>query len=113
MKKSLHEDWIAVIIAFLTIALVCSGLKPALPKFSAWADGAGFWTQISSPSLLMQTGVLFIWVLVSLVLARLLAGDAQPVKLAVSLLGTSSSAGTRALGELDWRFTTVNLSSWK
>lgn len=87
MKKSLHEDWIAVIIAFLTIALVCSGLKPALPKFSAWDDGAGFWTQISSPSLLMQTGVLFTWALVSLVLARLLAGDAQPVKLAISLLG--------------------------
>lgn len=87
MKKSLHEDWIAVIIAFLTIALVCSGLKPALPKFSAWADGAGFWAQISNPSLLMQTGVLFLWVLVSLVLARLLAGDAQPVKLAISLLG--------------------------
>ncbi|HEY0608562.1 MAG TPA: putative sulfate exporter family transporter [Chitinophaga sp.] len=87
MKKSLHEDWISVIIAFLTIALVCSGLKPALPKFSAWADGAGFWAQISSPSLLLQTGVLFIWVLVSLVLARLLAGDAQPVKLALSLLG--------------------------
>jgi len=87
MKKSLHEDWIAVIIAFLTIALVCSGLKPALPKFSAWADGTGFLAQISSPSLLQQIGILFIWVLVSLVLARLLAGDAQVVKLAISLLG--------------------------
>jgi len=87
MKKSLHEDWIAVIIAFLTIALVCSGLKPALPKFAAWADGAGLWAQLSKPSLLLQTGVLFAWALGSLVLARLLAGNAQPVKLALSLLG--------------------------
>jgi uncharacterized integral membrane protein (TIGR00698 family) len=87
MKKSLHEDWIAVIIAFLTIALVCFGLKPALPKFSAWNDSAGLWAQLSNPALLQQTGVLFIWVLGSLVLARLLAGDRQVVKLAISLLG--------------------------
>lgn len=87
MKKSLHEDWVAVIIAFLTIALVCSGLKPALPKFSAWADGAGLWAQISNAALLKQIGILFIWVLGNLLLARLLARDAQPAKLAISLLG--------------------------
>lgn len=87
MKKSLHEDWVAVIIAFLTIALVCSGLKPALPKFSTWADGTGLWAQISNAALLSQTGILFIWVLGSLLLARFLTGNAQPVKLAVSLLG--------------------------
>lgn len=87
MKKSLHEDWIAVIIAFLTIALVCSGLKPALPKFSAWNDGAGLWAQLSNPALLQQTGMLFSWALGSLVLARLLAKDRQVVKLAISLLG--------------------------
>jgi uncharacterized integral membrane protein (TIGR00698 family) len=87
MKKSLHEDWVAVIIAFLTIALVCSGLKPALPKFSTWANGAGLWAQISNAALLTQTGILFTWVLASLLLARFLTGDAKPVKLAVSLLG--------------------------
>lgn len=87
MKKSLHEDWVAVIVAFLIIALVCSGLKPALPKFSAWADGAGLWAQISNAALLKQIGILFIWVLGSLLLARLLARDAQPAKLAISLLG--------------------------
>jgi uncharacterized integral membrane protein (TIGR00698 family) len=87
MKKSLHEDWIAVIIAFLTIALVCSGLKPALPKFSAWADGSALGGQIASAGLLRQTGTLFLWAFASLLLARFLAKDAQPVKLAVSLLG--------------------------
>lgn len=87
MKKSLHEDWIAVIIAFLTIALVCSGLKPALPKFAAWNSGSGLWAQLTSPGLLRQTGILFLWALGSLLLARLLAKDIQPVKLAVSLLG--------------------------
>lgn len=87
MKKSLHEDWVAVIVAFLIIALVCSGLKPALPKFSTWADGAGLWAQISNAALLKQIGILFIWVLGSLLLARLLARDAQPAKLAISLLG--------------------------
>lgn len=87
MKKSLHEDWVAVIIAFLIIALVCSGLKPALPKFSTWADGTGLWAQISNAALLKQVGILFIWVLGSLLLARLLARDAQPAKLAISLLG--------------------------
>lgn len=87
MKKSLHEDWIAVIIAFLTIALVCSGLKPALPKFSAWADGAGLMAQIGNAKLLGQIGILFLWVLGSLLLARFLAKDIRAVKLAVSLLG--------------------------
>lgn len=87
MKKSLHEDWVAVIVAFLIIALVCSGLKPALPKFSTWADGTGLWAQISNAALLKQVGILFIWVLGSLLLARLLARDAQPAKLAISLLG--------------------------
>ncbi|KAA2242430.1 putative sulfate exporter family transporter [Chitinophaga agrisoli] len=86
-KSSLHEDWIAVIVAFLTIVLVCSGLKPSLPKFSAWADGSSFWQQISSPSLLSQIAVLFLWAFVSLLLARYLARDAQPGKLALSLLG--------------------------
>jgi len=87
MKKSLHEDWIAVIIAFLTIALVCAGLQPALPKFTSWSNGAALWAQISQAGLLLQAGTLFLWALGSLLLARALARDLQPVKLALSLLG--------------------------
>ncbi|GAA0560969.1 YeiH family protein [Chitinophaga japonensis] len=87
MMKPLHEDWIAVIIAFLTIALVCAGLHPALPKFASWNNSAALWAQLSRAELLLQAGVLFLWVLGSLLLARALAKDLQPVKLALSLLG--------------------------
>ncbi|HEU4553890.1 MAG TPA: putative sulfate exporter family transporter [Chitinophaga sp.] len=87
MKISLHEDWIAVIIAFLTIVLVAVGFAPTLPKFGAWNNGSGLWAQLTNPALLSQTGILFLWALGSLLLARLLAGNAQPLKLAVSLLG--------------------------
>lgn len=84
-KKTLHEDWIAVIIAFLTIGLICLGLKPLLPKITAWSGLGALWPQVGSPSLWAQTGVLFIWVLASLFLARLMAGKAQLGQLVPSL----------------------------
>ena len=86
-KSSLHEDWIAVIVAFITIALVCTGFKPSLPKFSAWSDGSSFLQQISNVELLRSTAILFLWVLGSLLLARVLARDVQPGALTLSLLG--------------------------
>ncbi|HVI43826.1 MAG TPA: putative sulfate exporter family transporter [Chitinophaga sp.] len=74
LTKKLHEDWIAVIIAFLTIALVVTGLKPMLPKYN-WANGSSLWQQVSDGANLLHIGALFLWVLGSLLLARFLAGD--------------------------------------
>jgi uncharacterized integral membrane protein (TIGR00698 family) len=86
-KKPLHEDWIAVIIAFVTIGLVCLGLKPVLPKFTVWADAGTFSTQLGSIVLWQQMGILFLWVLASIVIAKLLVGNTQLLKLIPSLLG--------------------------
>lgn len=83
--KKLHEDWIAVIIAFLTITLVVAGLKPALPKYS-WSSGTELWNQLTNISNLMHIGTLFIWVAGSLLLARFLAGDFKPAALVSGLL---------------------------
>lgn len=83
--KKLHEDWIAVIIAFLTVTLVVAGLKPALPKYS-WSSGTELWTQLTNTSNLLHIGALFLWVLGSLLLARFLAGDFKPAALVTGLL---------------------------
>lgn len=76
-KKPLHEDWIAVIIAFVTIGLVCLGLKPLLPKFTVWSDAGTFSTQLGNIVLWKQMGILFLWVLASLFVAKLLVGYTQ------------------------------------
>jgi uncharacterized integral membrane protein (TIGR00698 family) len=86
-KKTLHEDWIAVIIAFLTIALVACGLKPLLPKFTTWNSTGTAGGQFGSSTIWQQTAILFVWIFVSLLLAKLLARNAQAVKLLISLLG--------------------------
>lgn len=77
LKKPLHEDWIAVIVAFLTIAFVVSGFKPLLPKLSAWTDVGTLSTQLTSTGLWLQTGALFIWVFAGLIVARILTGNLQ------------------------------------
>lgn len=56
LTKKIHEDWIAVIIAFLTIAVITVGLKPF------------FGTDI-----LTKTGSGFIWVAASLFIAKVLS----------------------------------------
>ncbi|RBL87998.1 YeiH family protein [Chitinophaga flava] len=83
--RKLHEDWIAVIIAFLTITLVVAGLKPALPKYS-WSSGGDLLAQVSDMSNLLRICTLFLWVLGSLLLARFLAGDFKPTALMSGLL---------------------------
>jgi uncharacterized integral membrane protein (TIGR00698 family) len=86
MKKTLHEDWISVIIAFLTIGLVCAGFKPSLPKFATWGEGGAALGPQFSGALFTQMGILFLWVLGSLLLARILAGSVQAGKLVAGLL---------------------------
>jgi uncharacterized integral membrane protein (TIGR00698 family) len=85
-KKPLHEDWIAVIIAFVTIGLVCLGLTPLLPKFTAWSNTGALGDQLGNLMLWQQTGILFVWVLASLFIAKLLVGNTQLLKLIPSLL---------------------------
>jgi uncharacterized integral membrane protein (TIGR00698 family) len=79
LKRPLHEDWIAVIIAFLIIVLVVSGVKPELPKVNAWTDVASLGSQLTSLSLWAQTGGLFLWVFGGLLIARLLTNNTQQI----------------------------------
>jgi uncharacterized integral membrane protein (TIGR00698 family) len=72
-KKTLHEDWIAVILAFLSIALICAGLHPAMPKFE-WNDGNTLLAKLTDAGNLGRIGGLFLWVLGSLLIAFLLSG---------------------------------------
>lgn len=85
-KKTLHEDWIAVIIAFLTIGLVLLGLKPVFPKIAVWNDASLVTAQFGGVTVWQQTGLLFLWVLGSLLLAKAFTGKVEFVKLLVSLL---------------------------
>ncbi|WP_343307681.1 putative sulfate exporter family transporter [Chitinophaga niabensis] len=72
-KKTLHEDWIAVILAFISIALICGGLHPAMPKFE-WNDGNTLLAKLTDSGNLGRIGGLFLWVLGSLFIAFLLSG---------------------------------------
>jgi uncharacterized integral membrane protein (TIGR00698 family) len=56
--KKIHEDWVAVIIAFLTIAVICIGLKP-----------------LASTNLLIKTGLSFGWIAACLLVAKILTGS--------------------------------------
>lgn len=84
-KQSLHEDWIAVIVAFLTIGLVCAGLKPTLPKFG-WDSTTTLSEQLFRAQTWIQAGILLLWVLGGLFIARLLAGQRQLLPLVPSLV---------------------------
>lgn len=56
LTKKIHEDWIAVIIAFLAIAAITLGLKP-----------------FYGTDILTKTGSGFIWVAISLFIAKVLS----------------------------------------
>lgn len=84
-SKPLHEDWIAVIIAFLTIALVTAGLRPALPKFG-WDNPGTLVQQLTDGANLLKTITLFCWVAGGLLIASFLAKKFQPVQLLTGLL---------------------------
>jgi uncharacterized integral membrane protein (TIGR00698 family) len=85
-KKPLHEDWVAVIIAFITIGVICFGLQPLLPQFPSWDSADALFKNLSSITLWQGVGVLFVWVFASLVVARLLNSNRQIIQLIPSLL---------------------------
>lgn len=84
-KTTLHEDWIAVILAFASIALICLGLHPAMPKFE-WNNGNSLLVKLSDTSNLLKTGGLFLWVLGSLIIAFLLSGKRISIQLVLGLV---------------------------
>lgn len=84
-KKPLHEDWIAVIIAFLSIGLICLGLHPSMPKFD-WNNSDTLLQKLGSLSNLYKVGILFCWVLGSLLLSNLLSGKRFDIRIVTGLL---------------------------
>lgn len=84
-KKPLHEDWIAVIIAFLSIGLICLGLHPSMPKFD-WNNSDTLLQKLGSLSNLYKAGILFCWVLGSLLLSNLLSGKRFDIRIVTGLL---------------------------
>lgn len=84
-RKPLHEDWIAVIIAFLSIGLICLGLHPSMPKFD-WNSGSVLLEKLTSTSNLTKAGGLFLWVLGSLFIAGLFSGKRFTINIVTGLL---------------------------
>ncbi len=85
LKKPLHEDWIAVILAFASVVLICLGLRPAMPKFD-WNDGTSLVEKLSSVSNLARIGGLFLWILGGLLVAGLLSGKKITLQLVYGLI---------------------------
>lgn len=82
-KPKLSEDWATVVIAFASILVIIAGIHPSFPKLS-WGSGAELSSLFGGP-LLLVLGGLFVWVLVSYLLGRLVMG--QPVRFLDSLKG--------------------------
>ncbi|MGX5819050.1 YeiH family protein [Chitinophaga lutea] len=84
--KTLHEDWIAVIIAFASIALICFGLKPILPNYN-WDIFTSLTEKLGDGERLRQLGLLYLWMFGSLAFAFAVTGRKVTWKLALGLLG--------------------------
>jgi uncharacterized integral membrane protein (TIGR00698 family) len=84
-QKPLHEDWISVILALASIALIVGGLHPAMPKFD-WNNGSSLLEQLSGAANLGRMGGLYCWMLGSLVLAFILGGKKITAQVATGLL---------------------------
>lgn len=69
-RITLHEDWIAVLIAALSLVLIFSGLKPALPKFE-WSNGSTLVAQLSNLNNWLGLGVLYLWLCAALCIVQL------------------------------------------
>lgn len=84
-QKPLHEDWIAVILAFAGILLILLGLRPAMPKFD-WNHVSELGEKLTSTANLGRMGVLYLWMLGSLLIAFVLGGKKITAQLATGLL---------------------------
>lgn len=86
LKKPLHEDWIAFIIAFVIILLGIAGIKPVLPKTGTWGTGGELSAQLGNLVIWKQLTIGFIWVLTALVLTRYLQRNLTVGQLVPSLV---------------------------
>jgi len=85
-QKPLHEDWVAVIVAFITIGVICFGIQPLLPQIPTWGSADALFKNLGNITLWQGVGVLFVWVFASLVIARLINRQTKIVQLIPSLL---------------------------
>lgn len=83
-KFKLSEDWATVVIAFASIFVVLAGLRPAFPKLS-WGSGNELAALFSAGSLWLILAGLFVWILFSYLLGRVLMG--QSLQFVKSLKG--------------------------
>ena len=83
LKLKLSEDWVTVAIAFASILVIIAGLQPSFPALS-WGNGTGPLSPFAGSSLLLLGG-LFVWILASYLLGRILMG--QPAEFLKSLKG--------------------------
>ncbi|MGV3766532.1 MAG: YeiH family protein [Chitinophagaceae bacterium] len=73
VKKTLAEDWVAVVGGLALIAAVLIGFRPASPVFG-WKDATGLSGLITDPVLWMQLGVFLVVFVAMAVLFALLLG---------------------------------------
>lgn len=74
-KFTISEDWTAVVLAFLSIILVLSGLQPSLPKL-AWSNAGELGAILSDREVLFQLAGLYAWLAVSALIGfRLIGGS--------------------------------------
>ncbi|MCK7555254.1 YeiH family protein [Chitinophaga sedimenti] len=74
MKRTLHEDWIAVVLAALSLIVISAGVKPTLPKFE-WSDASSLMAQLTNIQNWTHLGVLYIWLCAALAITRLLSSQ--------------------------------------
>jgi uncharacterized integral membrane protein (TIGR00698 family) len=67
MKQGLHEDWIAVCLALLSIVLIIAGITPMMPRFS-WTESAELQNSLLQGGTYINIGQLLLWGLGSLII---------------------------------------------
>src|SRR5688500_12613330 len=76
-KLALTEDWTAVIMGGLIIALLLAGIEVLVPGFG-WSNGDELINKVLAPANLLKIVIQFAFVLVIAFLAALISG--KPVK---------------------------------
>ncbi|ATL48432.1 putative sulfate exporter family transporter [Chitinophaga caeni] len=77
VKKALHEDWIAVIVAFLSMFIIITFYGPQMPRYS-WYDTQTFVQELGKGGNYLHTLVLFAWATLALILYKFLNKQERP-----------------------------------
>lgn len=86
LKKPLHEDWIAFIIAFIIIILTIAGISPQVPQAATWTDAGGLAKLLGNVIVWKQLAITFLWVFLALALTRFLQQKTDFTRIILSLL---------------------------